>query len=240
MTYMKSNRRIKELTATRGRIAVLLITLALISTGCGISNQMNFKTEITPISLEKGDLREGGIGFLTPAAATGQEADKQALAMSFALQLQEMQPDVTVKPLSAVLTAVNAADLDDEYKQMYRDYLETGIHEGSILEDISEVAGARYLVQLSLADFSQRNSKRFSFLGLRISQTEIATMRVFAQIWDAHEAEITWEGFTETSMAYDTGKERPVAFAKVAEVAATKLFCCLPGSKNGDPYPEDD
>jgi hypothetical protein len=208
--------------------------------GCSVTNQLNFKTERTTISLGPGDLERDGLGFLTPSAATGRESDKQALAMSFALQLQEMRPELTVKPLSAVLTAVNAADLEAEYKTMYRDYLETGILEGSTLQNIGEVAEVRYLVQLSLASFKQESSSRWSFLGIKISHTEIATLRVFAQIWDSQDAEIAWEGSTETSMAYDTGKERPVAFTRVAEVTAEKLFCCLPGSMNGDPYPEDD
>jgi len=223
-----------------GGVVVIALILAAITVGCSATNQMNFKTERTSISLGPDDLAKYGIGFLTPSAATGREADKQPLAMSFALQLQEMRPEIRVIPLPAVLTAVNAADLDAEYKQMYRDYLETGILEGSILQDVSEVAEVRYLVQLSLSSFSQRSTGRWGFLGLRILHTEIATLRVFTQIWDAQEGAIAWEGFTEMSMAYDTTKERPVAFAKAAEVAAEKLFCCLPGSTNTDPYPEDE
>ena len=96
--------------------------------------------------------------------------------MSFSLELQEMCLDVNVLSLPDVLNAMNAADLDMEYKQMYRDYLETGILEGSILKRISDVAEVRYFAQLSLSGFSQSSSGRLSLLGLRISHTEVANL----------------------------------------------------------------
>lgn len=215
-------------------LVVISLILVAVTSGCSVGSQMDFETEHTVINLGPDDLKKDGVGFLTPSAATGQEADKQALAMSFSLKLQEMRPDTKVLPLPTVLTAVNAADLDVEYKQMYRDYLETGILEGSILKSISDVAGVRYLTQLSLASFKQNSSGRFSFLGLRLSHTEIATIRVFAQIWDAQNAEIAWEGFTELSYAYDTSSEKPVTFASISGFAAEKLFCCLPGASEAE------
>ena len=206
----------------------LFVGLAALAGGCAAIDQVSSESEHTSISLAAGDLEAGGIGFLTPSAATGREADKQALAMSFAVTLQEMHPEVTVLPLPAVLSAMNAADLDVQYKQMYRDYLETGILEGSILCSISDVAGVRYFAQLSLAGFRQYNTGRFSLLGLRISHTEVATMRVFVQIWDAENAEIAWEGFTELNYAYETSAQRPVNFSDVAQQAAREMFGELP------------
>jgi hypothetical protein len=46
-------------------------------------------------------------------------------------------------------------DLDEEYKQTYRDYRETGIPEGSMLRRFSELGSIRYFAQLSLASFTQ-------------------------------------------------------------------------------------
>lgn len=205
-----------------------LILSAVAGGGCTFIDQVQYEAEHTAISLEPGDLAGGGIGFLTPSAATTHEADKQALAMSFSHTLQEMFPDVRVMDLPEVLSDVNAADLDAQYKAMYRDYLETGILEGSILERISEVAGVRYFAQLSLASFRQSSSGRFSFLGLRISHTEFANLRVFVQIWDASTAEVAWEGFTELNYAYETGAQKPVTFADVSQMAAEKMFDELP------------
>ena len=197
-------------------------------TGCSAIDQVRYDAEYTAISLGPNDLEEGGIGFLTPSAATGREADKQALAMSFAKKLQEMRPDVTVVPLPEVLSAVNAVDLDEEYKQMYRDYLETGILEGSILRRFAELGNIRYFAQLSLASFTQGSRGRFSFLGLAISHTASANMRVFVQIWDARNAKVAWEGYTELNYAYETSAEKPVTFHDVAELTAEKMFAQLP------------
>lgn len=211
------------------RLSSLTLILAAVASGCTFINQIEYEAEHSTISLGPEDLAGGGIGFLTPSAATTHEADKQPLAMSFAHKLEEMYPDVTVVPLPNVLSAMNSADLDGEYKQMYRDYLETGILEGSILKRISEVADVRYFAQLSLSAFRQSNAGRFSILGLRISHTEVANMRVFVQIWDAHNADVAWEGFTELNYAYETAGQKPVTFADVSEMAAERMFAELPG-----------
>jgi len=211
----------------------LCAVLASVTSGCTFLDQIDYESEHTAISLGPNDLEEYGIGFLTPSAATGREADKQALAMGFSHKLQEMRPEVRVMSLPNVLSAMNAADLDVDYKQMYRDYLETGILEGSILTRISEVSDVRYFAQLSLASFRQSSLGRFSFLGLRISHTEVANLRVFVQIWDARNAKIAWEGFTELNYAYETGAEKPVTFADISQLAAERLFADLPGGNEG-------
>jgi hypothetical protein len=227
MNY-RANKKIASSVNIRLLIGIWLI-LAAVTNGCTFTNQFDSTSERAVITLGPNDLENDGIGFLTPSTATGRESDKQALAMSFSLKLQEMRPDVTVLSLPHVLNAMNAADLDVEYKQMYRDYRETGILEGSILQRISDVAGVRYFAQLSLAGFRQTKSGRFSFLGLRISHTEVANLRVFVQIWDAQNAEIAWEGYTELSYAYDTSKEMPVTFSDISQLAAEQLFSELPG-----------
>ena len=221
--------------ATNPVFLALFFAALAIMTGCAFMDQTDYETEHTAISLGSNDLETHGIGFLTPSAATGREADKQALAMAFSHKLQEMRPKVRVLPLPTVLSAMNAADLDVVYKQMYRDYLETGILEGSILKSISDVSGVRYFAQLSLAGFRQTSSGRFSFLGMRISHTEMANLRVFVQVWDAQNANIAWEGFTELNHAYETGAEKPVTFADISQLAAERLFAELPGNDvNGE------
>ncbi len=209
---------------------MVVLLLLLFAAGCASMDQFEYDTEHESLSLQAGDLAAGGIGFLTPAAATGREADKQALALSFAKKLQLMYPQIRVVTLPHVLSAVNAADLDEQYKQMYRDYLETSILEGSILRSIGEVSEVRYFAQLSLASFQQSRQRRFGFFGLRVSQTESANIRVFVQIWDAHNASVAWEGFVEFNFSYETSAEAPVTFQDVAELAAEQLFSELPGA----------
>ena len=211
-------------------IASCWLSLAIAISGCSAIDQIQYDVEHTAITLGPHDLEDGGIGFLTPAAATGREADKQALAMSFAKALQAMRPEIRVVPLPSILSAVNAADLDQEYKLMYRDYLETGILEGSILCRIGEVGGVRYVAQLSLASFVQKSSGRFSFLGLHVLDTEQANMRMFIQIWDIENAAVAWEGGAELNYAYETGAEMPVTFSDVTRLAAERLFARLPGA----------
>ena len=114
------------------RLDRLVLVLSVALAGCGsMLPQVDAKITHKEIALGVADLPAGGIGFLTPSAATGREADKQALALSFATRLEADRTDIRVVPPPAILSAVNAAELDQDYKQMFRDYLETGILDGA-------------------------------------------------------------------------------------------------------------
>jgi hypothetical protein len=208
--------------------AALAVALAVAS--CGVANQVRHEVATTNLALAPDDPERHGVGFLTPAAATGREADKQTLAQAFARELAAARPGVKVVPLPTVLSEVNAADLDQQYKRMYRDYLETGILEGSVLKRVGEISGARYLVQLSLAEFQQQSRGRFSFLGLRMIDTKQANMRVFVQLWDSTTGGVAWEGSGELNYAYESAAENPAPFLEAASLAARRLYEELPGA----------
>lgn len=184
------------------------------------------------MSLAAGDLESSGLGFMTPATATGREADKPSLAMLFAATLARARPDIRVVPLPAILSAVNAAGLNQQYKQMYRDYLETGILDGDLLRRVGEIGEVRYLVQLNLAAFEQQTRGRFGFLGMRLIDTKQANMRVFVQIWDSTTGAIAWEGGGELNYASDSGWEAPVTFHVAADEAAKRIFAQLPARED--------
>lgn len=205
--------------------AALLLCIA----GCS-SGQLNYNVEHTGLSLGPTDLEAHGIGFLTPAAATGREADKQALAQSFANALVEARPDIRVRGLAEVLNSVNRANLDQEYKAMYRDYLQTGILDADVLAEVGDTSDVRYLAQLSLAGFSQGNRGRLSVFGLRMVDTKQGNLRIFVQIWDSQSGTVVWEGSGELNYAYDTGRENPVSFADLCRLTAARLFAELPGA----------
>lgn len=210
---------------------LLLPGLLLLASCANMTKQVDDKMTYSQISLKAGDLEQDGIGFLTPSAATGREADKQALALAFSNTLEAMRPSVRVVPLPTVLSDVNAAELDQEYKQMFRDYLETGILDGGLLKRIGEIASVRYFAQLNLASFDQASKGRLGFFGLRLVDTKQANMRVFVQVWDSQTGSVAWEGGGEINYAFDTMSERPVMFQLVAETAAREIFNELPRSE---------
>jgi hypothetical protein len=201
----------------------LLLALALV-TGCANTGQLSANTQATDFSLDPVALQTDGIGFLTPISATGQEANRLSLASAFAHSLAATNKEIRVVNLAEVLSAVNQSDLSSAYKSMVDDYEATGIMEKETLRRVGEVSGARYLGLLELADFDQSANKRFGIGGLRVMDTKIASIRVSWQIWDSVAGAIAWEGSDEIHYAYDTGRERPVSFAFVAEQAAANLI----------------
>jgi hypothetical protein len=147
-----------------------LATLVLAFPGC--STQVYPSLQQQPISLRAGDLESGGIAFITPSTVTGQEQEKQAVALTFSDVLRSERKDLRVVTLAETLGALNKAGLADEYKQMYDDYRDTGLLARQVLRRVGEATGARYLVQLKLQGFGQGSKERWGIFGLRIVETQ--------------------------------------------------------------------
>lgn len=180
------------------------------------------------ISLRQGDLEAAGVAFITPSAATGQEEDKQAVALTFADVLKRERPKMRVVTLAEALGAINKAGLAEAYRRMYDDYRYTGLFERDMLRKLGAITGTRYIAQLKLQRFAQGEKERFGALGFRIIETRYASIRLFFQIWDSTDGSIAWEGTQETHYAQDTFAEKAVTLSKVVEHTARDLIARLP------------
>jgi hypothetical protein len=139
-------------------------------------------------------LAKGGVACTTPSSMTGQEEDRQALALAFIEVLVNLCPELNVIALLQTLSAVNRHGLTREYRQMFEDYRLTGIFDREILEKVAKVNNVRYLAQLKLGTFRQESTSRFGLLGLRVMETKTSTIRLFLQIWDSQDGSVAWEG----------------------------------------------
>ena len=206
----------------------LCLLLAVFLIACGAAPQIYSQASHESISLQPGDLEVYGLAFITPSTVTGQEEEKQAVALTFALVLERERPDIRLRPLSETLSAVNKAGFAEEYRGMYTDYRDTGIFDRSTLRKVSDVTGTRYLAQLKLQGFDQGSMTRFGVFGLRLMTTKYATLRLFFQIWDASEGAIVWEGVEEMNYSVEAVDERTVTLQSVIEEAAEDLVHRLP------------
>jgi hypothetical protein len=206
------------------------VQIALLSgIGCG-SNFLHSDTTHTVLSLTERELQEGGLALITPSTVTGRDEDKQALALAFFSIISEQRPDVQVFSLAQTLSAINRADLVEQYERMFiEEAAETGIFRRDILSKITQVTGSRYLAQLKLAGFRQETLVRWSLLGVRLVQTRRATMRLFLQIWDSQDGSIAWEGSVEVVQSIETSSEHEVTLRSIARQAAMELVRGLPG-----------
>jgi hypothetical protein len=180
------------------------------------------------ISLGKGDLETAGIAFITPSTVTGQEQEKEAVALTFADVLKEKRPALKVTTLAETLGAINKAGLGEAYKRMYEEYRDTGLFAAEPLRRIAQATGARYIAQLKLQGFNQGSRNRFGLLGLRIVDTQHADVRLFFQIWDSRDGTIAWEALQELRIARESMTEEPLMLRRVLEQAARELVARLP------------
>jgi hypothetical protein len=201
--------------------------LALALGGC-VGTQIFPIQQEQVISLRPGDLEAAGIAFITPATVTGQEQEKQAVALTFAEVLKRERPRVQVTTLAETLSAVNKAGLADAYKRMYDESRDTGLFASDVLRRVGAATGARYIAHLKLQGFGQGSKSRFGVLGLRLVETQFADVRIFFQIWDSRDGAIAWEGLQELRIANDSPTEEPVTLRSLLERTAHDLIAKVP------------
>lgn len=203
-----------------------LVTMLL--TACATTSQLHITNQALATDLEPLALKSSGIAFITPSSVTGQEEDKQALALAFTEVMKRTRPDLRIVSLPETLGAINRAGLAGDYKQMFEDYPLTGIFSRDTLQKVSRVTSARYLAQLKLGGFRQESKSRWGMLGLRIVETKSASLRLYLQIWDGENGLIAWEGGQELTSAHESLYEDPISFKTAVEQAAIELVAHLP------------
>ena len=215
---------------TRSKILAMpvagLLVMTLLS-GCAVTTQSYPTTLVQSINLEPHALKTAGIAFITPGTVTGQEEDKQNLALAFTDALKQARPDLRIVTLPETLGIINRDGLVEEYKKMYEDSRLTGIFNRDTLRKISRQTGARYIAQLQLGGFTQTTQGLWGFLGFNLSITEITTLRLFLQIWDGENGTIVWEGSQELTLSSNQIKQSPVSFKDTVELSAQELIARL-------------
>jgi hypothetical protein len=204
-----------------------VLAAATLCLGCAIP-QTYHSTQYRTFSLGPDDLTQYELAFITPSTVTGQEEEKQAVAITFAEVLYTKRPDIPIRTLPQTLSAVNKAGLEKQYTQMYEDYRNTSLFKAASLKEVAGATRMRYLGQLKLSGFQQGSDGRLSVFGLRIMNTKQASIRLFFQIWDSTDGSIAWEGVDELQHTMDTATEETVTLKKVLEKASANLVDQLP------------
>jgi hypothetical protein len=207
--------------------ALLLAPLIFALAGCP-GTQVYPSLQEQSISLRPGDLEKSGIAFITPSTVTGQEQEKQAVALTFADVIKRERQGLRVVTLAETLGAINSAGLGDAYKRMYDEYRDTGLFSRDVLQRVGAATGTRYLAQLKLQGFGQGSKTRFGMLGFRIVETQFADVRLFFQIWDSSNGSIVWEGTQEMRISQESVWEEPVMLRTMLERTAHDLIAKLP------------
>lgn len=210
------------------RRAILLFCAALLAAGCAATNQRHSSTQVLPSKLKTEDIRGAGLAFITPSTVTGQEEDRQALALSFIDVLKQSRPELRYVALADTLSAINRAGLTSDYKRMFDDYRMTGIFDREVLRKVGRETGARYIAQLKLAGFRQDSKGRWGALGFRILETKSTAVRLFLQIWDSQDGAVVWEGAQELIFSQESVSEDSVTFRRAIEESARDLIVRIP------------
>ena len=167
------------------------------------------------------------IGFITPSSGNELE-DHWVLLDLLAKTLQEERKEAEVVLPAQSLSFLSQAGLSREYNEAIKDFQITGVLDQEILTKIHEVMGVQYLIYLSLNSFSQYPSTRLSTLGLRLIDSQTATLRLFVRIIRASQGRIVWEGSAEGIIRREDFRARPITLNELGQLACQKLVENLP------------
>jgi hypothetical protein len=212
---------------SRWLLACAVLGLALLLSGC-TTPKMHGLTSAQVFNLQPQGLQAAGMALITPSTVTGQEEDKQTLALAFIDVLHDLRPEIHAISLAETLSIINRAGLSKAYKQMVDDYRHTGVFDRDALQQLAKVTGVRYLAQLKLGGFKQVSKSRWGFLGVRLMDTQLADVRLFLQIWDSKDGSIAWEGVDELIYSYDSFSEKEITFRNTIQESARNLIGRLP------------
>ncbi len=210
------------------KATTLIFVLVLLLSGCAITNQSHTTTQAQTINLELHAMKSTGIAFITPTSVTGQEEDKQALALAFTEALKQARPNLRIISLPETLGAINKAGFASEYRQMFEDYRMSGIFNRETLSKVSKVTGVRYLAQLKLSGFRQESKNRWGTFGIRMLETKTTSLRLYLQIWDGINGTVAWEGGQELTTAHESLLEDAIPFTTAVKQSADNLLARLP------------
>ncbi|HAO93170.1 MAG: hypothetical protein A2X93_08630 [Deltaproteobacteria bacterium GWC2_56_8] len=168
------------------------------------------------------------LGLLTAAGGDGRQEYKNILGEFVEEALKKERPDLKIVPYWESLSSINSKGFTPDYAEMLHAYATTGILDRDRLKKLGIALDVRYFVQPRLINFQQRQSTRFSLLGLTLFKTHESEIKIYLEMWDAHTGNVVWIGVAETNMASEKFMARPIPFEEVARYAIENLIKKMP------------
>lgn len=212
---------------------ILLFLLLFLVTACASDPlaQINFSTRE---SFRAKELVANGvvrtIGLLT--AMEGKDGNgseyRRLLADFIEESIRSDRPDLHITPYWEGLNTINSRGLATDYAAMFTQYSSTGILDGAALRKLGEAMKVDYVIQPRLVNFQQKQSNRFSALGLTIFKTHESEIKIYIEMWDVKTGRLVWIGLSEANLASEKFRARPIPFEAVARVAVQNLIKKIP------------
>lgn len=212
---------------------VLLFLLIFLVTACASDplTQINFSTRESFRATEfaaSGTART--IALLT--AMEGKDGNgseyRRLLADFIEESIRTDRPDFNITPYWEGLNTINSTGLTGDYAAMFTQYASTGILNSAALKKLGGALKVDYVIQPRLVNFQQKQSNRFSALGLTIFKTHESEIKIYIEMWDVKTGRLVWIGLSEANLASEKFRARPIPFEAVARVAVQNLIKKIP------------
>ncbi|GKS59329.1 hypothetical protein YTPLAS18_28560 [Nitrospira sp.] len=221
--------------------ALLLVLLTLVSTGCsGRLYGWEVRTNSTPLSssYHLATLGQDKMAVLTPMSTPSLRGTEVGMGYYLGAVLHKVAPTWHIVDERESVTLINTHGLVEEYARMRTDAELTNILDRHRLQKIGAAVGARYVLQLRLAHFSEDLQDRWSFpaLNIRVVQTRSSILRLALQLWDTTNGELIWSSTAEATLENETMDQDPIFLGDAARVTLASSIADLLNRKTASRY----
>jgi len=232
---------------------VLAITLSLSLFGCaGPLKQQARTVRVAPVSeqYELTERLEGKAYVLLAEASTGQEQHRYVVSDSLTRAIKGYGKDSGVSPFvtlggksdkqaisnqnlellsfTDLANTLNEKGISQRYAEMRDFHRKNGMFRKSDLEFLGKEIGVNYFIQPCLLDVRRWGTSRFTLFGLKIINTQIITIVVSMEIWDAKTSHKVFSATSDVTVAGDTIAENPISMEQAFERAWFGIIEQLP------------
>lgn len=138
------------------------------------------------------------------------------------------RPEIHIIPYWEGLSTINNGGFTSAYAEMLKEYDSTGILNKATLKKLGDAMQTAYFIQPRLVNFQQKQSTRFSALGLTLFKTHETEIKIYIEIWDVNTGNIVWIGAGEASIANEYMRARAIPFEEVARILVEDLIQKMP------------
>ncbi len=178
----------------------LLLTSTFLMS-CAASIQDLSKVQYEKEGFTPDTLIHYGIALLPVVAGQGQEGYRRPFGDAINTNIKNNLANIDYIPWQQTMDLINKYSLTQEYNDIIVQYQTTAIIDKNLMNDLGAALNVRYLLFVSLEDFSKSESTSYNlFLGWNTKKTAI--VNGFAQLWDCSLGDVAWEGY---GTAYSEG-----------------------------------
>ena len=176
------------------------ILLSILLSGCAASIMDRTNISYIKEGFKNEDVKLNGLAFLPVVAGQGVEGYRRPFGEAINESMSKNKTkEMNFLKWQETLSCLNDSNLATNYNNAIVTYNETAIIDKNLLNNMGVATKTKYFLFVQLGDFENSSELKYSFLTRNTYNQKTVGLKAFAQIWDASNGDVVWEGIADVS-----------------------------------------